>query len=344
MPRRAAGSNSPLAAEYEAAGAGLHIVPMARISTSHGAGQWPSYVAGWPVAVLRLVRLIRRLASTSCTATRCTRCTGGRRPRSPGRRTSGTRREIVVQSDRALRSSASSRSTSREGRVHVDSGRRPAHPAQHRGHRRDRRPGRVLDPELPGGSAPTPASPTTRRSSAAPAASTRGRASTSSSTPSRAPGRRADAAPRDRRRPGHRQGVARRQPRGTAATHCPTSTGSVPAPTSPELFADLDSSCCRPPSPSRTGCRRRGPGERRAGRDDRRRGAAPRDRRGGRAGERQRSCPRRRRRPRRRDPAVRRCHVHGMAALPCARCATPNPRAGGRDVPREAAGGGHDAH
>jgi hypothetical protein len=31
---------SPLAAEFEAAGATLHVVPMARLSTSHSAGQW----------------------------------------------------------------------------------------------------------------------------------------------------------------------------------------------------------------------------------------------------------------------------------------------------------------
>ena len=52
---------SPLAEEFAAAGAGLHSVPMERLSTSHGAGEWAGYAAGWPVAVGRLVRLIRRL-------------------------------------------------------------------------------------------------------------------------------------------------------------------------------------------------------------------------------------------------------------------------------------------
>src|SRR3982074_220419 len=52
---------SPLAEEFSAAGAGLHTVPMERLSTSHGAGEWAGYVAAWPVAVARLVRLIRRL-------------------------------------------------------------------------------------------------------------------------------------------------------------------------------------------------------------------------------------------------------------------------------------------
>ncbi|HEV8207187.1 MAG TPA: glycosyltransferase [Acidimicrobiia bacterium] len=52
---------SPLAEEFAAAGATLHSVPMERLSTSHGAGEWAGYAAGWPVAVGRLVRLIRRL-------------------------------------------------------------------------------------------------------------------------------------------------------------------------------------------------------------------------------------------------------------------------------------------
>ena len=52
---------SPLADEFAAAGAGLHTVPMERLSTSHGAGEWAGYATGWPVAVGRLVRLIREL-------------------------------------------------------------------------------------------------------------------------------------------------------------------------------------------------------------------------------------------------------------------------------------------
>ena len=34
---------------------------MRRLSTSHGAGEWAGYVAGWPVAVARLTALARRL-------------------------------------------------------------------------------------------------------------------------------------------------------------------------------------------------------------------------------------------------------------------------------------------
>jgi glycosyltransferase involved in cell wall biosynthesis len=51
----------PLRAEYESAGAAVHIVPMTRISRSHGANQWLTYACGWPLAVARLTRLIRTL-------------------------------------------------------------------------------------------------------------------------------------------------------------------------------------------------------------------------------------------------------------------------------------------
>src|SRR3954447_7770649 len=52
---------SPLAAEFAAAGATLHEIPMHRISTSHDARDWIAYAAAWPVTVLRLARLARRL-------------------------------------------------------------------------------------------------------------------------------------------------------------------------------------------------------------------------------------------------------------------------------------------
>jgi glycosyltransferase involved in cell wall biosynthesis len=52
---------SPLAAAFAAAGATLHEIPMRRISTSHGGGDWAGYVTGWPVAVTRLARLAHRL-------------------------------------------------------------------------------------------------------------------------------------------------------------------------------------------------------------------------------------------------------------------------------------------
>jgi glycosyltransferase involved in cell wall biosynthesis len=52
---------SPLRAEYEEAGATLHVVPMQRLSTSHGARDWARFMVTWPLVVTRLVRLIRRL-------------------------------------------------------------------------------------------------------------------------------------------------------------------------------------------------------------------------------------------------------------------------------------------
>lgn len=50
-----------LAAEYAAAGAVLHIVPMERITTSGSPGRWLRFAARWPVSVLRLARLARRI-------------------------------------------------------------------------------------------------------------------------------------------------------------------------------------------------------------------------------------------------------------------------------------------
>lgn len=52
---------SPMHAELTAAGATVHVVPMRRLSSSHGARDWVAYGAGWPVAVARLARLARRL-------------------------------------------------------------------------------------------------------------------------------------------------------------------------------------------------------------------------------------------------------------------------------------------
>lgn len=51
----------PLAAELAAAGATLHVVPMRRISTSHGAAGWVAYALAWPLSVLRLALLARRV-------------------------------------------------------------------------------------------------------------------------------------------------------------------------------------------------------------------------------------------------------------------------------------------
>jgi glycosyltransferase involved in cell wall biosynthesis len=54
----------PLRREFEAAGATVHILPMRRISTSHGLGTWLMYAAAWPITVGRLSMLIRRLDVT----------------------------------------------------------------------------------------------------------------------------------------------------------------------------------------------------------------------------------------------------------------------------------------
>jgi glycosyltransferase involved in cell wall biosynthesis len=54
-------SAAPLAEEYEAAGATVHIIPMERISTKHSVRTWAGYFLQWPRAVWRLRRLIREL-------------------------------------------------------------------------------------------------------------------------------------------------------------------------------------------------------------------------------------------------------------------------------------------
>ncbi len=50
-----------LADEYAAAGAVLHIVPMARLTTSGSPLRWGAYAARWPLAVVRLAVLILRI-------------------------------------------------------------------------------------------------------------------------------------------------------------------------------------------------------------------------------------------------------------------------------------------
>ncbi|MHB1533549.1 MAG: glycosyltransferase family 4 protein [Acidimicrobiales bacterium] len=50
-----------LADEYGAAGAQVHIVPMARLTTSGGWSRWVAFALSWPVTVLRLAWLARRL-------------------------------------------------------------------------------------------------------------------------------------------------------------------------------------------------------------------------------------------------------------------------------------------
>jgi len=52
---------APMAPELLAAGATIHIVPMRRITTAGSLRYWLAYLAGWPLAVTRLVRLARRV-------------------------------------------------------------------------------------------------------------------------------------------------------------------------------------------------------------------------------------------------------------------------------------------
>jgi glycosyltransferase involved in cell wall biosynthesis len=93
---------SPLAEEFAAAGAGLHTVPMERLSTSHGAGEWAGYVAAWPVAVARLVRLIRRLRIDVVHSNSLHSLYGWAAAAITGRPHVWHAREIVVQSHAAL--------------------------------------------------------------------------------------------------------------------------------------------------------------------------------------------------------------------------------------------------
>ena len=51
----------PLRAEFEAAGATVHVVPMRRISRSHRLWDWFVYAVAWPVTVVRLARLLCRV-------------------------------------------------------------------------------------------------------------------------------------------------------------------------------------------------------------------------------------------------------------------------------------------
>jgi glycosyltransferase involved in cell wall biosynthesis len=94
---------SPLAAEFEAAGAALHVVPMSRLSTSHGAAEWGGYATGWPVAVGRLTALARRLHVDVAHSNSLHSWYGWAAARALGRPHVVHAREIVVQSQTALR-------------------------------------------------------------------------------------------------------------------------------------------------------------------------------------------------------------------------------------------------
>ncbi|MDQ1412352.1 MAG: hypothetical protein QOE07_940, partial [Acidimicrobiaceae bacterium] len=94
---------SPMAAEFEAAGATLHVVPMRRITTSGSTRYWAAYLLGWPVAVFRLVVLARRLRVDVVHSNSLHSWYGFAAAAIVRRPHLWHAREIVVQSDAALR-------------------------------------------------------------------------------------------------------------------------------------------------------------------------------------------------------------------------------------------------
>lgn len=52
---------SPMAADFAAAGARAHVVPMRRLTGSGGLGYWAAYALAWPVSVLRLLLLAAKV-------------------------------------------------------------------------------------------------------------------------------------------------------------------------------------------------------------------------------------------------------------------------------------------
>jgi len=93
---------SPLAEEFVAAGASLHVVPMRRITTSGRRGRWVAYGLGWPVAIVRLVRLARRVGASVIHSNSLHSWYGWAVAALLGRPHVWHAREIVVQSTRAL--------------------------------------------------------------------------------------------------------------------------------------------------------------------------------------------------------------------------------------------------
>jgi glycosyltransferase involved in cell wall biosynthesis len=96
-------SEPPLRSEYEAAGATVHIVPMRRISTSHGIGAWLAYFVSWPITVVRLTHLVRHLHADVVHTNSLHSWYGWAVARFARRPHVWHAREIVVQSGVALR-------------------------------------------------------------------------------------------------------------------------------------------------------------------------------------------------------------------------------------------------
>ncbi|MGA3217620.1 MAG: glycosyltransferase family 4 protein, partial [Acidimicrobiales bacterium] len=96
-------SPSPMADEFAAAGAVLHLVPMKRISTSHDGAAWAAYVLGWPASVLRLWGLSRRVQADVVLSNSLHSWYGWAVALLAGRPHIWHAREIVTQSPKALR-------------------------------------------------------------------------------------------------------------------------------------------------------------------------------------------------------------------------------------------------
>jgi glycosyltransferase involved in cell wall biosynthesis len=96
-------SEPPLRTQLEAAGATIHVVPMRRISTSHGISSWVGYATGWPVATTRIARLARRIAADIVHTNSLHSWYGWAAATAVRRPHVWSAREIVVQSGAAMR-------------------------------------------------------------------------------------------------------------------------------------------------------------------------------------------------------------------------------------------------
>ena len=94
---------SPLAAEFSAAGARLHVVPMRRLTRSAGVGYRLAYAVSWPLVVIRLARLTRRVRADVVHTNSLHSLHGWAAARLAGRPHVWHAREIVVQSAIAMR-------------------------------------------------------------------------------------------------------------------------------------------------------------------------------------------------------------------------------------------------
>jgi glycosyltransferase involved in cell wall biosynthesis len=94
---------SPMAEELAAAGATVHVVPMARITTSGSAWYWVAYLLAWPLAVTRLALLARRIRAQVIHSNSLHSWYGWAAAAVVRRPHVWHAREIVVQSGAALR-------------------------------------------------------------------------------------------------------------------------------------------------------------------------------------------------------------------------------------------------